>query len=887
MALGTILPYTIAFKIVTVIGVVMMPAAVWAWGKLSDFPKPVPALMAAATVPFLFDKYFSIWGGNIASTLAGEFSFSIALSIGFVFLGVFTRGLKTGRHRGLAAVLLMMTGLCHIIPTFFVLAVALVILLLRLEQRAIILGAISVVAGVLIYQLPQPGTAHHGYLAAGIGLVGILAVIGVFERERLLYAATVGVVGGALAAFWVVPFGLRNPFATNMGWERTNHYAQSLFPFLAPKGDALNSGTQHLPWVVGLAGMAVVIGLWNRRTDILTVTAMAISMALAFRLAPVGALWNARLLPFWYLLLYLLAAFAVAEIFKGISWLFAELAGEEVTAVNAIAPLLGLLVVLLNVGSHLGMTDRFAGNGIAHSLAKTFLPSSKDANYVTSWAEWNYKGYDYKEPDGTYSKSRGQEYHDVVARMADIGKNQGCGRAMWEYEPEEDQMGTPMALMLLPHWTEGCIGSMEGLFFESASSTPWHFINQSELSKTPSRAMRDLSYPDLNVAQGIQHLQLMGVRYYMAINPDTQAQADTNPDLSLLTTIGPYTVTYNSVPQQRTWKVYEVAGSETVTGLSYEPVVMKGITDRQTSFLKASEGWYLDPTRWDVPLATSGPASWARVDGADPVPPRKDVHQAVVNNIRTTDNGISFDVDQPGTPVLVKTSYFPNWKASGGKGPWRVTPNLMVVIPTSTHVSMKYADTNVDYLGWIVTLLGLGALVVLWRRGPARFPTPVVSASAGAPPVDDGTLAAASWPYAYAGAGRAAATDPFGRIAGAGDVPPPVQVDYPDFDPVPVGAAWSGNASGPPGNGNRNGHHPPASGDAGDGAPMRTMEHQIAVALDEGRYSDGETPDFHGYYDTDALPMVGEPRHLDIASTAEVAPESPAGPGPDPEPQAP
>ena len=44
-----------------------------------------------------------------------------------------------------------------------------------------------------------------------------------------------------------------------------------------------------------------------------------------------------------------------------------------------------------------------------------------------------------------------------------------------------------MALMLLPHWTDGCIGSMEGLFFEASATTPFHFLTQVELS-TPRRA---------------------------------------------------------------------------------------------------------------------------------------------------------------------------------------------------------------------------------------------------------------------------------------------------------------------------------------------------------------------------------------------------------------
>src|SRR5205085_6600321 len=82
------------------------------------------------------------------------------------------------------------------------------------------------------------------------------------------------------------------------------------------------------------------------------------------------------------------------------------------------------------------------------------------------------------------------------------------------------------------------------------------------------------------------------------------------------------------------------------------------------------------------------------------------------------DDSISFDVDKPGSPVLVKISYYPNWKVSGGKGPYRVSPNLMVVIPTSTHVSMHYGYTAPDILGWLITLAGVGAVVLFVRRGP-------------------------------------------------------------------------------------------------------------------------------------------------------------------------
>ena len=76
---------------------------------------------------YLFDRSFSIYGGNIASTLAGEFSFSISLTFALLFLGVLARGLETGRYRAWAAALLALTALCHIIPVFFAGAGALVL----------------------------------------------------------------------------------------------------------------------------------------------------------------------------------------------------------------------------------------------------------------------------------------------------------------------------------------------------------------------------------------------------------------------------------------------------------------------------------------------------------------------------------------------------------------------------------------------------------------------------------------------------------------------------------------------------------------------------------------------------------------------------------------
>ena len=106
--------------------------------------------------------------------------------------------------------------------------------------------------------------------------------------------------------------------------------------------------------------------------------------------------------------------------------------------------------------------------------------------------------------------------------------------------------------------------------------------------------------------------------------------------------------------------------------------------------------WYQDFGAHDVFLAASGPKEWQRVKVNKVATESKTVGAdvqvdtaargplaagPVVSGIQTSDNRITFDVDRVGVPVLVKASYFPNWKVAGASGPYRVSPNLMVVIP--------------------------------------------------------------------------------------------------------------------------------------------------------------------------------------------------------------
>jgi hypothetical protein len=140
--------------------------------------------------------------------------------------------------------------------------------------------------------------------------------------------------------------------------------------------------------------------------------------------------------------------------------------------------------------------------------------------------------------------------------------------------------------------------------------------------------------------------------------------------------------------------------------------------------LKPAAAWYDDPSRWSVVPAADGPDSWARVPVGSTAVTAVREPTTTVSDVRQSDDGISFHVDRVGTPVEVRVSYFPNWKATGADGPWRTAPNLMVVVPTSHDVTLTYGSVPADYVGQIVTVVSLVAVIVLgllgWRAGRSR-----------------------------------------------------------------------------------------------------------------------------------------------------------------------
>ena len=690
--LDVVLPYGIAIKIIAVIGILALPYTTWLFGRFAKFAYPLPELFAIAATIFLFDESFTIYGGNIASTMAGEFSFSISLSLAMLGFALLAKGLDTGKYRVLAAIIISLSALSHGIVLLFV-----------------------------------------------FGGAALMLVVW-NKRESMQFGAKVIALAVLLSSFWVLPFVTNHAYMTDMKYEpRPSGAADSFWKMFFPL---------HILLDVSITALAVIgaIALVRSRHKAGTwITLLTLSLAAGVFIARnslpvIGLLWNPRILPFFYLLRYFLFVVGLYELatfalrMKSMSRIARAEPGTAVVLDIAkprdnftfnLALLSGFaLFVLAAIGFRFqelpfGSTQVNSAGQYEYVWGPLRTKSTNDG-FVDGWARWNFTGYEGKNAYG--------EYYGIVQTMKQLGEDstQGCGRALWENSGELNKYGTTMSLMLLPFWTDGCISSMEGLFFEAAGSTPYHFITAAAMSKQSSNPVRELRYDNNDATLGVRYMQELGVKYFMGFTPEAIAQASQQEGLIEVARSGP-------------WVVYRVANSDVVTPLATQPVVANiSSSNPRERWLEVGTSWFQHPETWTTPIADDGPSEWQRIDvvvdeskregepnsnnrrvdvvnpatALTPVP----LEPVVISNVNIGEESVRFSVDKIGVPVLVRVSYFPNWKVDGATGPYRVAPNMMVVIPTSTTVNMHYGWNMIDYVAYLLSFAGIAWIVVTRRR---------------------------------------------------------------------------------------------------------------------------------------------------------------------------
>ena len=254
--LSKIITFNISFKLVTILGSLMLPAALYYFGRSFKFKYPYPEFAAIGAIAFLYMDSFAIYGANFKSTLAGEFSYSISFALIFFFLGSLYRGMQKGRY-----------------DLLFVLT--------------------SIILAFLV-------------LTHLITLIAVLVIIPSFlflnrSWKTIRYIIAVFILGFFVSAFWSVPFVLLVKWTPPLLWTNVYDLAE-LFPkeiipaFTLASIGVLFSGLKRDKRIIPLlwTGVVFIVFIFSWRG---------------------GRLFNGRFFPIIFIFVYLLAAYGLKNLY--------------------------------------------------------------------------------------------------------------------------------------------------------------------------------------------------------------------------------------------------------------------------------------------------------------------------------------------------------------------------------------------------------------------------------------------------------------------------------------------------------------------------------------------------------------------------------------------
>ena len=338
--LSFIIPFNVAFKIITLLGTLLLPLAVYLCLHLLDFQFPIPSLGAVLSLGYLFLEKFSIYGGNIPSTLAGEFSYSFGFALFFIFIGLLFRDLK---KKDLSFITIIILSLMVLVHPFSVIA-------------AILVGGLMFLGAIIssTFALLSVNSERKKVLSEARVLIA--------KEAKKTFWLLIKIFGLAfsLTAFWSLPFIALLGYASKMSWTKVINL-EEIFP-------------SSLIIFELLAGISLIYALIRRERRIFLLVYIMIASFIPFLLLNHSSIWNTRFLPFILMTSLMLAAYGLGSWFKDLGTLLARRKPNKELRQSLIASFLVILFSLY--------------------FLIIYLPAT--ITYIPFWLKWNYEGFEKK-----------------------------------------------------------------------------------------------------------------------------------------------------------------------------------------------------------------------------------------------------------------------------------------------------------------------------------------------------------------------------------------------------------------------------------------------------------------------------------------------------------
>ena len=633
--LSFLFPFSISFKTMVLISQILLVISIEM--LMRNNSKEFSFYGFGVGLLYLLTESFTIFGGNLASSLAGQYSFTY--SIAFANFSIFY--LLKSNHRystEIASLFIGLSVLSHLIP-------------------------------FMIY-LP------------------------IFAYYFLKNDVKINVKISAFLFFLFIS--MRFSISLFLNLEFTTNMTYTPYTQLS---DLVKSDI--LPFAIG----AIIYVISSSSRNTLKAVAgfelyLIIISIFLFFYGPESALWNGRIVPFFNLgiiiLFFNLLHFDIKNLTKKIQgkypltifilsinsylmYLYYSKWGNtySTTTISVIFIILFMFLISINSEKFLIYTTL---------VSLTFGTLS----YLPHWLNWNFSGYESKN-----------NWSDITTLYEGLDTLEP-GRIMWEPNSDLNKYGTPMVLMTIPMFTDH--QSVEGLYFDSSITTPFHFLTVSGLAERPSNPVGGLTYINGEFDKGFRLMEELGVDYFIAYTQSIKDKANGSENFNFLFSNEVFNVySINTKKVELVEDNLHIFESPDFYDRLKNAVLREG---SEQSFFESAYKSFKDELNHKIIENYDESLAVRSESNAD----------LLISDLNIQNELITFKTNKPNQLHLIKVSYFPNWKIKNGYGPFRISPSFMAVVPKDEFVEIRFESSNVEKALNLLSILTLfGALLITYK----------------------------------------------------------------------------------------------------------------------------------------------------------------------------
>ena len=317
---------------------------------------------------------------------------------------------------------------------------------------------------------------------------------------------------------------------------------------------------------------------------------------------------------------------------------------------------------------------------------------------VEGWSRWNLSGYETKPMWPFYRQTA----------QVNAGPISGP-RVIFEHDPDNNDVGSTRTMEALPMF--GSRPALEGLYMESAITSPFIYQLQEEVSKRPSAPLS--RYPTIPqpIDRAVAHFNELYTNRLILRSEVMKQRFQNDSRFRLVDTAGPF-------------QTFELIKLDTqLIDVLAEPLRFQ-----------SQSGWLQHAfKRFVLHHPYTERTVYTRDGAAIPLPSQARPPQAQVRLISMERERLSFETNAPGVPHLIRMTYHPRWRSLSGEAIYLTEPSFMLIIPKGNLVELEYGWSWGNVVGMIFTLTGLLVLgaglarrLPQWSRAEAQATTSAV-----------------------------------------------------------------------------------------------------------------------------------------------------------------